>query len=139
MSQKGIEFNPHILPILKGTTVDFTNDDNVHHNVFTPQGSASIFDLGLYAPGVQKDFTFNNLGECIILCNVHPSMEAFILILQNTYFVLTDEAGNFEIKNVPDGTYKLKCWHKIFKEMTKEVVVEGGKTVSVVFEKLKKY
>ena len=38
MGQKGMVFTPHILPVLKGSTVDFTNDDTVAHNVFSPPG-----------------------------------------------------------------------------------------------------
>ncbi len=43
MGQKGMAFTPHILPVIKGTTVDFTNDDTVAHNVFAPPGAATTF------------------------------------------------------------------------------------------------
>jgi plastocyanin len=135
MGQKGLVFAPHILPVLKGSTVDFTNDDSVAHNVFAPPGAASRFNLGLYGVGVKKTVTFDALGEVPLLCNVHPEMLGYVIVLQNPYFALTDNAGAFEIKNVPPGTYKLKVWHEKLKEAVKEVVVQEGKTVSVTFEK----
>ena len=135
MGQKGLVFAPRYLPVLKGSTVDFTNDDSVAHNVFSPPGAATRFNLGLYGVGVKKTVTFDNLGEVPLLCNVHPEMLGYILVLQNPYFALTDNSGKYEIKNVPPGTYKLKVWHEKLQETFKEVTVQEGKTISVEFEK----
>lgn len=138
MSQKNMVFNPHILPVLKGTTVDFTNDDTVVHNVFTPPGSAMEFNLGLYGPGVKKTVVFDKLGEVPLLCVVHPDMLGYVIVLQNPYFALTDSNGKFEIKNVPPGTYQLKVWDEKVEGAPQQVVVTAGKTTSVEFKGLKK-
>jgi plastocyanin len=135
MGQKGLVFAPRVLPVLKGSTVDFTNDDTVAHNVFTPPGAATRFNLGLYGAGVKKTVTFDNLGEVPLLCNVHPEMLGYVIVLQNPYFVLTDNTGKYEIKNVPPGNYKLKVWHEKLQETAKDVAVQEGKTVTVDFEK----
>jgi plastocyanin len=136
MSQKGMVFQPHILPVVKGTTVDFTNDDTVAHNVFSPPGSATTFNLGMYGEGVQKSETFDKLGEVDLLCSVHPEMSAYVIVLQNPYYAMTDNEGNFEIKDVPPGTYQLKVWHEKLNEASQQVKVEAGKTATVVFKGL---
>ena len=138
MSQKGMAFQPHILPVLKGSTVDFTNDDTVAHNVFSPPGSATSFNLGIYGTGVEKTETFNNLGEVPLLCSVHPEMSAYVIVLQNPYFSLTDDKGTFEIKNVPPGTYQLKVWHEKLKEVSQQVTAVAGKAAAVEFKGLSK-
>jgi plastocyanin len=138
MSQKGMVFMPHILPVLKGSTVDFTNDDTVDHNVFSPPGSATPFNLGIYGTGVKKTETFNHLGEVPLLCSIHPEMSAFVIVLQNPYFALTDNAGAFEIKKVPPRTYQLKVWDEKLKETSQQVTVEAGKTTDVIFKGLTK-
>jgi len=137
VSQKNLVFKPRLLPVLKGTTVDFTNDDTTIHNVFAPPGSAKPFNLGTYGVGVTKTETFDALGEVPLLCNVHAEMAGFIIVLQNPFYALTDKAGNFEIKGVPPGTYKLKVWHEKLREVTQNVTVEAGKSVSVEFTGLK--
>jgi len=137
MGQKNLVFKPHVLPVLKGTTVDFTNDDTTVHNVFAPPGAAKQFNLGTYGVGVTKTVTFDALGEVPLLCNVHAEMAGFILVLQNPYYAVTDKAGNFEIKGVPPGTYKLKFWHEKLKETSQVVKVEAGKPVSVEITGLK--
>ena len=136
MSQKGMVFRPHILPILKGSTVDFTNDDTVDHNVFSPPGSATPFNLGIYGTGVKRTEKFDNLGEVPLLCSVHPEMSAFVIVLQNPYYALTDNAGAFEIKDVPAGTYQLKVWDEKVKGAPQEVTVAAGKTATVEFKGL---
>lgn len=135
VSQRGLVFKPRILPIVKGTTVDFTNDDSVIHNVFAPPGSVKRFNLGNYGHGVTKTVTFDELGEVTLLCNVHSEMVGYVIVLQNPYFAVTDKKGNFEIKDVPAGTYQLKVWHEKLRETSQEVVVEAGKTASVEFKK----
>ena len=129
-------FRPHILPILKGSTVDFTNDDTVDHNVFSPPGSATPFNLGIYGTGVKRTEKFDNLGEVPLLCSVHPEMSAFVIVLQNPYYALTDNAGAFEIKDVPAGTYQLKVWDEKVKGAPQEVTVAAGKTATVEFKGL---
>lgn len=138
ISQKGLQFQPHIQPVLKGTTVDFTNDDTVAHNVSSPPGSATVFNLGIYGPGVTKTETFSNPGVVTLLCSVHPEMLGYILVLQNPYYAMVDKSGNFEIKNVPPGSYTLKVWDEKLKEASQSVTVEAGKTVNVEFTNLKK-
>jgi len=136
MSQKSMTFRPHILPVLKGSTVDFTNDDTVDHNVFSPPGSATSFNLGIYGTGVKRTEKFDHLGEVPLLCSVHPEMSAFVIVLQNPYYALTDNAGAFEIKDVPAGTYQLKVWDEKIKGAPQQVTVEAGKTATVAFKGL---
>ena len=133
MDQKNLEFIPHVLPILVGTTVDFLNSDDVLHNVFSPDYPGGKFNLGTWAKGVVKSYTFSTPGVATILCNVHPEMEAYIVALKTPYFAKTDKKGNFTIKNVPPGEYTLKVWHEKRKAKPQTVKVPAKGTVTVKF------
>lgn len=133
LDQKNLVFIPRVLPILKGTTVDFLNSDDVQHNVFAP-GKAEKFNLGTWGLGGVKEYTFNKPGEVIILCNVHSEMVAYIVILENPYFAKTNEQGNFRIENVPPGTYQLKTWHEKMKSDPQQIVLANGETKDVYIE-----
>lgn len=132
MDQISIVFTPRVLPVLLGTTVEFHNSDDLKHNVFGV--GAEDFDLGTWTKGITKTYTFSKLGDVAILCNVHPEMEAYIVVLQNPYFSLTDESGDYKIEDVPEGTYIFKTWHDRLKSVKKEVKVPSEGEVIVDFE-----
>ena len=133
LDQKNLVFIPKVLPILKGTTVDFLNSDDVQHNVFAP-GKVEEFNLGTWGFGGVRDYTFNKPGEVIILCNVHSEMVAYIIILENPYFAKTDKEGNFRIENIPLGTYVLKTWHEKMKSTPQEIAVAQRETKEIHLE-----
>src|SRR5208283_5895066 len=109
--QKNMSFVPHVLVVLKGATVQFLNSDPVGHNVYWSSISGNkklAHNMGTWPQGQQKSFTFSDLGVASLLCNVHPEMSGYIVIAPTPYFAVTDKQGNFEIKDVPDGSYTLK-------------------------------
>lgn len=133
MDQKALKFVPHVLPVLVGTTVKFSNSDNVAHNVFSPDHEK--YNLGTYASGVAKDHTFAKCAKfpCAYtqLCMIHPEMEAFVVVVQNPYVAITNEAGQFTIANVPAGQYQVAAWYAKGKALPKAVTVEAGKPATV--------
>lgn len=135
MDQKNLVFIPHVLPVLAGTAVDFLNSDDVLHNVFTPDKCAEKFNLGTWPKGQTRSYTFKEPGcVSVMLCNVHPEMEAFIVVLETPYFAVSAKDGSFEIKNVPAGKYTLKIWHEKLKGESTTVEVPEKGTVTANFE-----
>ncbi len=139
MDQKSMVFTPHVLPIVVGTTVDFHNGDNVLHNVFTPDKCAEKFNLGTWPEGEIRSYTYKEVGcVSVVLCNVHPEMEAWVVVFQNPYFYKTAKDGVFTIENVPKGKYTLKVWHKKAKGPSQEVTVPQEGAVTVDFKMKRK-
>ena len=134
MDQKNLTFIPHVLPVVVGSTVDFLNADDVLHNVFSPDACANKFNLGSWPKGQVRSFKYDKLGcQSVILCNVHPEMEGYVIVLQNPYFAVTDKDGNFVIKNVPPGKYKLMVWNEKLKAPAQEITVPANGKVEVNF------
>jgi plastocyanin len=129
MDQKNLKFTPHILVVLKGTTVDFLNSDSVGHNVYWPSISGNKklnHNLGTWPQGQKKSFQFSDLGAAPLLCNVHPEMSGYVVVTPTPYFAVTDKEGNFDIKNVPPGHYNLATWSEEGKPTTQAVDVAAG-------------
>lgn len=134
MDQKDLTFVPHIMPVLVGATVDFLNSDDVMHNVFSPDKCAEKMNLGTWPKGQKKSYTFKETGcQSVLLCNVHPEMEAWVIALQNPYFTKTEKDGSFEIKDIPAGTFKLAVWHEKLKASSVDVNVPDTGSVEVNF------
>lgn len=139
VDQKKMEFIPHVVVVLQGTTVDFSNSDPVGHNVYWPSISGNkklTHNLGTWPKGEKKSFQFNDLGVAPLLCNVHPEMSGYVVIVATPYFAVTDKDGNYEIKNLPAGKYTLKTWSEDGKPATQSVDVSaGGATADLIVKK----
>jgi hypothetical protein len=64
-------------------------------------------------------------GVVPLLCNVHPEMSGYIIVTPTPYFAEADDAGNFKIANIPDGSYTVTAWHEGYKNQSKPVIVAG--------------
>ena len=115
------EFKPEVLPVLAGTTVEFPNNDNIVHNVFS-LSKAKPFDLGYYKGKISKSVRFDTPGLVKVYCNIHPDMIAHILVLPTPHFVMTDENGKFSIPNVPIGRGVVRAWHAKSRSHPEQVI-----------------
>jgi plastocyanin len=111
MLQKDKMFQPHVLAISVGSTVDFPNLDLIFHNAFS-NFSGQPFDVGLYAPHTSKSVTFRHLGIVRVFCNIHSTMSAIIAVLSTPWYAVTPPSGKYSIANVPPGEYILRLFHE---------------------------
>lgn len=109
--QKNTTFIPHVLPVAVGSSVEFRNNDDVMHNVFS-NSPTQQFDVGMFGRGDSRSVTFTKPGVVEVRCNVHPTMHAYILVLENNYFTSPDDRGLYQITGIPAGRYKLRAWHE---------------------------
>ena len=144
MDQRNLEFVPHVLPILVGATVDFPNNDKVNHNVFS-MSRTKKFNLGSYPAGESKSVVFDKPGIVELRCDVHAEMAAYILVMKNPYFAVTDKQGHFEIpdsnileqtglsglKDLAPGKYFVKTWHEKLKTQKQAVTVPENGNVAI--------
>jgi len=131
VDQRKLIFAPHTVVILRGTTVDFLNGDNVAHNVYWPSinGEKRLrHNLTVVSPSQMKSFEFNDLGAAQILCNLHPDMIGYVVVVPTPYFALTGNDGTFLIKDVPPGTYTLKTWSEDGKPTTQTITAADAAT-----------
>ena len=133
--QKNATFIPHVLPIMVGTVVEWPNEDDVFHNVFS-KSDANPFDLDLYTKRnpSKKSPPFNKPGEVDVFCSIHTRMSCIILVLENPYFAKADAKGHYSITNVPPGHYTLVAWQERLPKDTREIIVpETGDLAGVDF------
>jgi len=130
--QKDGTFKPHVLPVIVGTTVEWPNNDDIFHNVFS-MSEAKPFDLGFYKSHEVKRVTFDKPGRVDIFCSIHTRMSCIVLVLENPFFAATDKNGNYEIPNLPAGTYRLKAWHERLPGQSMDVTVPANGEISQDF------
>jgi plastocyanin len=128
VEQVGKTFDPQVLVVPVGATVEFPNHDIYHHNIFS-LSPAKHFDLGLYEPGATRSVTFDKPGLVSLYCNIHPQMLGYVLVVSNPFHTRPAEGGAFSLRGVPPGSYHLVAWFP-FGPAVREVVrvTPGGST-----------
>lgn len=126
MDQRELRFMPHVIAVTPGSTVNFSNTDRVRHNVFHPMEHGAGFDLGTWPPGESRSYTFTSQGAFVILCNVHPEMVGYVVVVASPYRAVTDDAGRFRIDGVARGSYRLRSWHRGLATREERVTVTAG-------------
>ncbi len=111
MVMKGKAFNPHVVVVPVGGTVQFPNEDPIFHNAFSVSGD-NRFDMELYKRPKVGSFTFQHPGIVKVYCNIHPQMSAVVVVRDNPLFTRAAADGSFTIENVPAGRYVVKAWHE---------------------------
>jgi plastocyanin len=128
VDQKNLAFIPHVVAVSAGSTVTFVNSDKVNHDIFSAN-PCKKFDIDDFHPGSIKTMTFDKPCEVNLLCDLHPEMSGFIIVIDSNHFAVTDAAGKFTIGSVPPGTYDVAVWSEKLKlQKTVAVAVYGGQT-----------
>lgn len=137
--QEGLEFRPRAVAVTVGSKVDFPNEDDLFHNVFS-YAKGSRIELGSYPKGESKSFTFEKKGLVDVRCDVHKHMRAFVHVFDHPYFAVAAADGSYSIPKVPPGKYTLVAWKEFFDPVRRDIEVkaDGAKvdvTLSVLLDR----
>ena len=137
LSNKGCLFEPHIVAMSVGSTLEVVNSDTVLHNtraVLEMNFNRAIGSGQSFKERARKE------GFALVQCDFHPWMNAQVHILPNEYFDVSDTGGKFKIMNIPPGTYTLEARHEVLapffveKKPRKKVTIKKGETLKLTFE-----
>jgi hypothetical protein len=106
--------------------------DPIFHNVFS-LSPAKKFDSGFHKAGGTESVRFDNPGVVEVLCNIHASMQAYVVVVDTPYHAVASASGAFTIKNVPPGEYEVEVWHESANAVTKDklTVADDGAKVAL--------
>jgi plastocyanin len=124
VDNRQMAFLPYVAVVAAGGRVVFSNGDPFPHNVFST--GKDRFDLGLVQPKSSTAHVFKTAGVYPLLCNLHPNMLGFVVVSPSSYFAKANAKGEFEIKGVPAGTYKITAWAPRQQPATQSVTVSAA-------------
>ena len=135
MFQENRQFRPRVLVLHTGDSVRFENRDYFDHSVFSNSG-ANTFALDKSPKGVTGTRSFNTAGAVRIQCDIHSTMRADVLVLENAYFGEADAAGKWRISGLPEGKYTLVAWEPNGGKVTRQVSACDGPVSLELAEKV---
>ncbi len=134
LDNKGCTFVPHVQIVPVGSTLTIHNSDNVLHNTHALLGVDTLFNVALPITGMQLPQTMRKLGVVSVKCDAgHTWMSAYIFVVEQPYYAVTDASGKFDLKDVPPGAYTLAVWHESLGTQEQKVTVTAGKPSAAAF------
>ena len=141
LDQQNVRFVPHILVVQAGTSVEFPNNDEVAHHVYS-FSKPNEFKLPIYKGEAHPPVIFDHPGVATLGCNIHDHMLAFILVVETPVFTKTDANGIASLDGVPDGTASVRIWSPRIKDandsLSQEIEPHGSGEMAVGFTLQKK-
>jgi len=138
LDQKGCLYVPTIFAVQTGQKIIVKNSDPCVHNVHakaTVEGNPESNQLQMPG-GADLTFTFDKPEAFLkFQCDVHSWMGAWVTVVDNPYYAVTDADGKFTIKNVPPGKYTLQVAHRKLGTQTAGIEVKdtGAATQDFTF------
>ena len=130
LEQRNGRFDPDLVVVPVGSTIQFPNADPIFHNVFS-LSRAQSFDLGFYPKGQSRSVKFTKEGIVQVYCHIHANMYAAIVVTSNSFYVKPAVDGTFAWENVPAGHYRVVAWHKVAGNFQTEIDVPESGTAEV--------
>jgi plastocyanin len=109
MDQVNRAFEPDLLVIPVGSTIEFPNSDSVSHQIYS-FSAAKRFQLPLYRGKPYPPVQFEQTGVVTLGCNIHDEMLAYVVVTDAPYFGRTDASGAWSAE-VTRGQYRVLIWH----------------------------
>lgn len=142
MDQTGCRYVPHVVAIEKGASVRFRNSDPTLHNVrgteYRGKGvlERNLFNVGQPGKGTQNVIPFKEPGRYQVKCDVHPWMQAWVIVAESGTFAVSTSDGSFKLPTLPDGDYTARAWHGGFDEPveTRFTVTGGTARLEIEFD-----
>jgi plastocyanin len=131
--QKGCQYKPHVLALQANQKLDVVNNDETTHNIHPSPNNNREWNM-TQPHGVPLERTFAREEIAIpVKCNVHPWMRGYIAVFKHPYFVVTDNKGSFDLKDLPPGSYTITAWQEKLGTLNQKITVGAGETKTLDF------
>lgn len=104
LDNKCCHFTPHVQMLRTTQTLIVKNSDPIGHNTnLQAVNNASANQLIPAGGDMSVTFPAEEGLPITVNCNIHPWMSAYVVVRSNPYMAVSDEKGDFTIKDLPAG------------------------------------
>jgi hypothetical protein len=138
LDQKGCQYVPRVVVVPTTGQLDILNSDGILHNIHTQSTTNPAINKA--QPKFKKVLTEKFTKPEIIkaACDAHAWMSGWIVATDHPFVAVTDDKGNFAIKDIPPGSYKVEIWHETLGKQVKDVSIKAKEDAKLTLELAKK-
>jgi polysaccharide lyase family 4-like protein len=138
LDQKGCQYVPHVVVVPTTGELDILNSDGILHNIHTQSTANPAVNVA--QPKFKKVLTQKFTKPEIIkaACDAHGWMSGWIVVTDHPFVAVTDDKGNFAIKDIPPGKYTVEIWQETLGKQVKEVSIKAKEDAKLTLELAKK-
>jgi hypothetical protein len=134
IDQKECRYHPHVFGMMVNQPLEIINSDPTLHNIHAMPKNNQEFNNGQPIQGMKMTHTFTAPEVMVpFKCDVHGWMNAYVGVVANPYFAVTDKDGKFELKDLPAGTYTIEAWHEKLGTQTASVTLGAKESKDITF------
>jgi plastocyanin len=109
LDNKNCAFEPHVTLLRTNQPLVLKNSDAVAHNTNLANQFNEIISVGSQST---KTITTAPATPIQVTCNIHPFMKGVVIVQDHPYMAVSNDKGEFEIKNIPAGSRSFAFWHE---------------------------
>jgi len=133
IDQQNCRYHPHVFGMRVGQKLEIVNSDPTMHNIHALPKANGEFNTAEPMP-MKTDHVFNTKEVMVpFKCDVHGWMNAYVGVMDNPYYAVTDKDGKFELKGLPPGTYTIEAWHEKLGTTSQSVTLAAKESKDVSF------
>jgi hypothetical protein len=134
IDQKECRYHPHVFGMMVNQPLEIINSDPTLHNIHAMPKANQEFNNGQPIQNMKMTHTFTSPEVMVpFKCDVHGWMNAYVGVMSNPYFAVTDKDGKFDLKDLPPGTYTIAAWHEKLGTQTASVTIGAKESKDVTF------
>lgn len=134
LAQKNCTYQPHVVGIQVGQTLDIVSNDPTLHNIHAVPMANQEFNLAQAGAGVRNQHVFSTSEVMVpFKCDVHRWMTAFVGVVDHPFFAVSGADGAFSLSGLPPGTYTIEAVHEKLGRQTQSVTIGEKETKDLAF------
>ena len=130
----------YVIGVRNGEDILLENKDPIRHEIVTYEINSASYVKQKSNKAIIREssqirpvFVSNQSEEFLIKCNLHPFLQTRGYLVDNPYYAISDEEGNFTLEDVPPGTYDVLAWHPFIPTLKGTVTIAEGKVALINF------
>lgn len=135
LDQMGCVYEPHVLGLMVGQTLEISNSDTVNHNIHADAKVNAGWNVTEPPRAEERTAKFDKQEILFpVTCGVHPWMRSYLAVVSHPFFAVTGEDGSYSLKGIPPGSYTVEAVHEKYGKKQMQIQISARESKVLDFQ-----